>query len=60
MTFLATRFNGWWLIRLTCFCVLLVACRAETVVHPSTRVLANNLLNPIGLAQLPDGGLLIA
>ena len=43
-----------------CFTFLLIACQTETAVSPTTRVLAEGLLNPIGLAQLPDGGLLIA
>lgn len=56
-----------WLIVFNCFCFLLVACQTEIAsspdlgtCSPAIRVLADDLLNPIGLAQLPDGGLLIA
>ncbi|MCB8943737.1 MAG: ScyD/ScyE family protein [Ardenticatenaceae bacterium] len=49
------------------FLVLFAACQTQTAtspdlgaVSPTTHVLADGLINPIGLAQLPDGGLLIA
>jgi hypothetical protein len=60
-------FKGRRLAGLSCVCVLLIACQTKPVTSPSldadfrpTHVLAAGLLNPIGLAQLADGGLLIA
>jgi hypothetical protein len=45
---------------LTCIAFLFIGCRSETAVPRNFDVLAEGLLNPIGLAQLPGGGLLIA
>jgi hypothetical protein len=45
---------------LSCFTFLLIACQGETAAMPNVHVVADGLLNPIGLAQLPNGGLLIA
>lgn len=44
----------------SCFCLWLVACQTDTAALATTRVLVDGLLNPIGLAHLPDGSLLIA
>ena len=52
--------NGWRLVRLSWLFILLIACQTEMAVPPTTRVLAEGLLNPIGLARLPDGALLVA
>lgn len=40
--------------------ILLIACQTKTAAPPTTHVLAQGLLNPIGMAQLPDGPLLVA
>jgi hypothetical protein len=47
-------------VALGCLTLLFIACKEEMPPRVTARVLVEGLINPIGLAQLPDGGLLIA
>ncbi|MCP4362330.1 MAG: hypothetical protein GY796_30355, partial [Chloroflexi bacterium] len=49
------------LTAVTILILLITACQKEPVeIVPHTAVIAEGLLNPVGLAALPDGSLLIA